>query len=89
MQLITAIPLFAINAPANVIVINEMVVGIANFELVEPQVLYDSIIVPIFRTTNSEEKREEAGLIKAPMDNDSTNIVDTAKIIEEEQQDKE
>ena len=46
--------------------------------------LYDSIIVPIFRTTNSEEKREEAGLIKAPMDNDSTNIVDTAKIIEEE-----
>ena len=61
-----------------------MVAGISNFELIDKQVLYDSIIVPIFRTTNSEEKREEAGLIKAPLDNDSTNIVDTAKMIEEE-----
>ena len=57
--------------------------GISNFEIIDKELIYDAIIVPVFKTANSDEKREEAGLIKEPMDNESSNIVETALTIEE------
>ena len=54
MQLLTAIPLFAINTPSNVIAMNTRFNEISNFKVVEKEKLYDWIIVPIFGTSDSK-----------------------------------
>ena len=63
MQLLTAIPLFAINAPSNVIFLNEEINKIANFEIVKKEQLYDWVVVPVFDTKTSEQKKIDAGVI--------------------------
>lgn len=54
MQLLTAIPLFAINTPSNVLFLNEEINKISNFQIVKKEQLYDWVIVPIFDTSTSE-----------------------------------
>ena len=56
MQLLTALPMFAINTPGNVITMNERFSEIANFKIVEKEQLYDWVVVPVFGTSSSTEK---------------------------------
>ena len=66
MQLLTALPMFAINTPGNVLTMNGKFNEIANFKIVEKEQLYDWIVVPIFGTETAEEKQIEAGVITIP-----------------------
>ena len=68
MQLLTALPMFSINTPGNVLTMNEKFSEIANFKIVEKEQLYDWIVVPIFGTSTSTEKKIEAGVIAPPED---------------------
>ena len=54
MQLLTALPMFAINTPGNVLTINDKFSEISNFKIVEKEQLYDWIVVPVFGTETSE-----------------------------------
>ena len=63
MQLLTALPMFAMNTPGNVITMNDKFNEIANFKIIEKEQLYDWVGVPIFGTETSEEKQIEAGVI--------------------------
>ncbi len=63
MQLLTAIPMFAINTPSNVLFLNDEISKISNFEIVKKEQVYDWVVVPIFGTKTSEEKMIEAGVI--------------------------
>ena len=53
MQLLTALPLFEINTPGNIIELNKNFSEVANFKIVEKEQLYDWVVVPIFGTTSS------------------------------------
>ena len=68
LQLLTALPLFAINTPGNVIAMNTKFSEIANFKLVEKEQLYDWIVVPIFGTSTSQEKLVEEGVVAEPIE---------------------
>jgi len=70
MQLLTAIPLFGINTPSNVLFLNEEINKISNFQIIKKEQLYDWVIVPIFNTSTSEEKQIEAGVIVEAKDAD-------------------
>ena len=89
LQLITGIPSFGINTPSNIILINETVERISNFKLIPDGKIYDAIIVPIFGTSTSEEKLEEVGTISTPINNNSTNILETAAAIESDKESQE
>ena len=73
MQLLTALPMFAINAPGNVIEMNKVFDGIANFKIVEKEQLYDWIVVPAFGTTSSEEKAIADGVVGSTEDESATS----------------
>ena len=77
LQLLTALPLFAINTPGNVIAMNSQFSEIANFKIVEKEQLYDWIIVPIFDTSNSQEKLIEEGVVAEPLQTDPSADLET------------
>ena len=66
MQLLTALPLFAINTPGNIIELNRRFAEVSNFKIVEKEQLYDWVVVPVFGTTTSKEKLAEDGVISGP-----------------------
>ena len=55
LQLISALPTFAIKTPSNVEQIHEGFDEIVNFEIVSKEELYDWIVVPILSFTSSED----------------------------------
>ena len=55
MQLISALPSFAIKTPANIEAIHSSFDEIINFEIFPKEFLYDNIVVPLVGFTNSEE----------------------------------
>lgn len=63
MQLLTALPMFSINTPGNVITINDAFSEISNFKIVKKEQLYDWVVVPIFGTSTAEEKAIADGVI--------------------------
>ncbi len=85
----TAIPLFAINTPSNVIFLNEQINKISNFEIVKKEQLYDWIVVPVFNTKTSEEKRIEAGVIAEATDAEAVFDDDSLQSATEEVEDVE
>ena len=50
------------------IFLNEEINKISNFEIVKKEQLYDWIVVPVFDTKTSEQKRIEAGVIAEATD---------------------
>ena len=68
MQLITALPKFAVDkTPANILHMNNEFEKISKFQPIKKEQLYDYIIVPLFNTTTAEEKAIEAGKIAEPI----------------------
>jgi len=55
LQLISALPSFAVKIPANVETIHSSFDEIVNFEIIPKEFLYDSIIVPILGYTASDD----------------------------------
>ena len=55
MQLISALPSFAIKTPSNVEAIHKDFDEIVNFEIISKEELYDWIVVPFLDFTDSEE----------------------------------
>lgn len=70
--------MFSINTPGNVLTMNEKFSEIANFKIVEKEQLYDWIVVPIFGTSTSTEKKIEAGVIAPPEEESSEAETETA-----------
>ena len=73
MQLITALPLLNLKTPSNILILNDSFQSVINFQIIDQDQFYDWVVVPIFDTNTSEEKKTEAGVISLPNDNDDEN----------------
>ena len=54
MQIMTALPQLRVSMPANIQVINDLIIGIANAKVVPSSTLHDVFVKPVF--ADSEEK---------------------------------
>jgi len=59
LQIILALPLLAVLMPSNILIVEKTVNGIINFKPIDPNVLYNSIITPVFGSSETDEANIE------------------------------
>ena len=59
LQIILALPLLAVLMPSNILIVEKTVNGIINFKPIDPDVVYNSVITPVFGSSETDEANIE------------------------------